>query len=104
MSEIAFKPRRIAEWDWLIPNSLKLPNLIHAPKRWRPDDEEAYDEDAVTECGLRAGMEIPGVLTRMGSPRCAACCHQTGMPTGVGSPKNDEACRRVVERRIAALA
>ncbi len=56
-------------------------------------------------CGQEGEMFIPGVLTRM-SPvvfRCSKCCELTGMPWGSQSPKNIDACRPIIEARLAAL-
>lgn len=48
-------------------------------------------------CGrTAAGVTIPGLLSRRGAPRCQVCCRITGLPPGVGSPKNDPACRAIL--------
>jgi hypothetical protein len=52
--------------------------------------------------GLTGWLSIPGLFSRMGKERCKHCCRMTGMPQGTGSPKNDDACRPLVEQRIAA--
>lgn len=51
----------------------------------------------VLACG-RVARElcIPGLFSRSrldGLPRCSGCCRATGMPPGLGSPKNDDRCR-----------
>lgn len=49
-------------------------------------------------CGRTAAVvTIPGLFTRMGALRCEGCCRATGMPQGKGSPKNDDACRQLLE-------
>ncbi len=53
--------------------------------------------DVFTLCGRRTnGLSIPGFLTRMTAERCPKCCKLTGLPPGIGSPKNDNACRTVL--------
>lgn len=53
-------------------------------------------------CGRTAGMVcIPGVGSRLGSLRCAGCCARTGLPRGIGSPKNDPACRAILGLGVA---
>lgn len=45
-------------------------------------------------CGRVAKqLHIPGMGTRMSMERCRGCCRALGYPWGVGSPKNDPACR-----------
>jgi len=92
--------REIAEWDWVV---TKTWNLLHAPLRWDDPEDNCYVEDGRTVCGRTSELFIPGVFTRMGAPRCKHCCRMTGMPHGIGSPKNDEACRPIAEQRLAAL-
>lgn len=51
-------------------------------------------------CGRTAALVcIPGLFTRLGAPRCRGCCRATGLPPGLGSPKNDDACRAVLGLR-----
>ena len=42
----------------------------------------------VTVCGVRMSLSVPGVLSRMGMPRCSKCCFAMGIPDGVGAPFN----------------
>lgn len=48
-------------------------------------------------CGrTAAALFIPGIGSRLSLPRCTGCCRATGMKPGIGSPKNDDACRAVL--------
>lgn len=87
----------VAEWDWIVTGRW---DRLHAPEKWDDPDYGAYDEEAVTACGLTGWFSIPGVFTRMGAPRCAHCCRIRGYPRGNGSPKNDDAIRPLVEARL----
>jgi hypothetical protein len=49
---------------------------------------------AVTACGRRTLLVVPGLFTRMGARRCDRCCDAVGLPHGTGSPKNDPVCRQ----------
>jgi len=49
----------------------------------------------VCRTGLRR-VQIPGIFSRMGMKRCDRCCDRNGYPRGVGSPKNDPECRRIL--------
>lgn len=42
----------------------------------------------VSVCGLEGALQMPGILSRMGLPRCAKCCRRLGIPTGDGAPFN----------------
>lgn len=89
----------VALWDWIVTGRW---DKLHAPAEWYDPAYDAYDEGALTACGLRGWFSIPGVFTRMGAPRCAHCCRITGYPRGKGSPKNDDACRPLVEATLTA--
>lgn len=93
--------RIAAEWDWV---TTARGYFLHAPAVWkeRPDCEP--HGIGTTACGIRnRRLFIPGVITRLGAERCRSCCRITGFPQGRGSPKNDKACRALVERRLRTL-
>lgn len=60
------------------------------------DDWDGDPVDSPAACGVGSRLTIPGVGSRMCLPRCVECCALTGLPTGVGSPKNDAACRVIL--------
>ena len=98
-------PRALLEWDWLVSRGGKL--LHHADLS--PDAAEEMEEmaalvgDIRLTCGRRVSVAmIPGIFARMGARRCRRCCAALGYPEGVGSPKNDDACRPLVETRLDA--
>ena len=89
----------IAEWDWV---ELLAGSVLHAVASVTNDPDDDWRGEGATECGRSGEFVIPGLFTRMGAQRCKRCCDRTSMPHGKGSPKNDDACRPVVEARIAA--
>lgn len=71
--------------------------LLHAPGN--PADWDDWDGDPVDStalCGVGFRQTIPGLFSRMGARRCPDCCDRLGYPHGVGSPKNDPECRRIL--------
>lgn len=84
----------LARIDWVYFHPY---DFIHAVKSACYNVEEWVLEDVVTECGLLTEeASIPGILSRMEMIRCPACCKATGLPEGQGSPKNDTACRKLL--------
>jgi hypothetical protein len=51
------------------------------------DGEMIYGEGA-TVCGQVGQLSMPGIFSRMGAPRCKACCRALGLPEGDGAPYN----------------
>lgn len=94
--------RQLAEVDWLV-----VEDEEHLHAFGRSEDPAATEVDwggpGVTVCGLTGWLSIPGLFTRMGETRCSACCEATGMPVGVGSPKNDATCEAVWRARVPAI-
>lgn len=84
--------------DWVVTGRWKT--LHHAtltPERSEELDDYASLDDVTFDCGRRvARVHIPGPFTRMGAKRCDRCCDRNGLPRGVGSPKNDAVCRRIL--------
>jgi len=93
----ATEVRELGEWNWWYARPY---NVLHAAT---VEYDPLYDTagDGVTACGWRTRLAIPGIFSRMSMRRCAHCCRRLGYPQGVGSPKNDEACRALVEQRLS---
>jgi hypothetical protein len=51
------------------------------------DNDEIWGHGA-TACGEFATLHMPGIFSRMWSPRCRVCCHVAGVPPGDGAPWN----------------
>lgn len=97
--------QRLAEWDWLItPDG----NRLHHARLNADLADYLTDggvENIILTCGRWVGWaSIPGLFARMGAYRCQRCCDRIGYPRGKGSPKNDDACRPLVEARIGGVA
>lgn len=54
------------------------------------DPEDMIHGDGVTVCGRRGWLQMPGMFSRMGLPRCAYCCRLLDVPRGNGAPFNDK--------------
>jgi hypothetical protein len=91
--------REIAEWDWIV---FTYSRVLHAAKTFAVIPDWEVSADGITACGRAGRFHIPGMGTRMSYPRCTRCCVALGYPPGTGSPKNDPACRPLVEARLAA--
>lgn len=93
--------QQLAEWDWVVTfRSLRLHHVAEAD--WDDLDRE-WGGPALLSCGRRSEwVMIPGIFSRMGGTRCQRCCTVVGYPQGVGSPKNDEACRHRADARATA--
>lgn len=105
MSELSW-----ADWDWLIDyiagddEETPLESLpLHAPS---PDaqvffgspDWDADSWSGAVLCGAESqAWGIPGIFSRMNRARCPQCCDLTGYPQGIGSPKNDPECRKLLK-------
>lgn len=79
---------RLARVDWVLTGS---DECLHASTGHHYGAE--FDAIGVTVCGIQGLLQIPVVSERMENRRCQKCCADTGIPEGIGSPKNDEACR-----------
>lgn len=85
--------------DWVIsPHGARLHHVALTPERDAQLTEDGLLPDgAVAACGWRlTSVAIPGVFSRLHVRRCAPCCDALGYPRGVGSPKNDPACRALL--------
>lgn len=89
----------IAPYDWFVTqnyNRLHWADLTAEQLSTVPEYMAALGPIRLA-CGRVASrVAIPGIFTRMGAMRCTGCCRATGMPQGKGSPKNDDACRKVL--------
>ena len=90
----------VGRFDWYVSKSW---NRLHAVLEWTEEHRADMEQEwAVLHpvrlaCGRVASYVcIPGFGTRLDAQRCKGCCRATGMPAGVGSPKNDNACRAVL--------
>lgn len=92
--------RALIDYDWLVTTTWEV---LHHASGLTDDQLGAMDDDGQLsgpvrlDCGRTVVfVSIPGLFSRMGKPRCKRCCRATGMPEGDGSPKNDDACRKLL--------
>lgn len=90
------------------PPWLLVQQWLVAPASWRVlhyiPDRDAWDKavGAVSNrryhftaaCGLRTAFDAPGIVSRLGNPRCKKCCKALGIPQGSGSGANDQSLKR----------
>jgi hypothetical protein len=90
---------------WAVTSSWnRLHAIPHGPWTREQADEIAFDwrlsGPVRLACGRTAAMVcIPGLFSRSaqgGRPRCLGCCRATGLSTGIGSPLNDDECRKLL--------
>lgn len=101
----------IADYDWLLAFTTDCTGhcetgdcdcihpQLHAPHpdiRHTWDDWDYSDIEGPTACGIGIRSMIPGFGSRLSCIRCTECCRLTGLPPGVGSPKNDQTCRAIL--------
>ncbi len=74
--------------DWLVLPSWRVLHRIHEIA-WEGGDPqiECWGE-GVALCGAAGVFSIPGLLSRMGLPRCGHCCRILGVPRGPGNLLN----------------
>jgi hypothetical protein len=53
------------------------------------EDDFVGVRKGVTVCGQRGTLQMPGIFSRMGRPRCKRCCKRLGVPPGNGAPYNE---------------
>lgn len=88
-----------AKYDWFV---TRKANALHYA-RLTPDQCVQLQENGIARgaiklyCGIRVPMlTIPGVLNRLGLYRCKRCCKMLHIPPGLGSPRNDPECRKIL--------
>jgi hypothetical protein len=57
---------------------------------WEADGLTPISVAGTTACGRKGRLQMPGIFSRMGAPRCKQCCRKVGIPAGDGAPYNDE--------------
>ena len=74
--------------DWLyFANGERLHRVVAIT--WR-EDCGLTSGPGETLCGRSGRLSIPGIMSRMGMPRCVRCCKLTGIPRGDGAPFNED--------------
>jgi hypothetical protein len=94
--------RQLVEYDWLVTSTWeRLHHAILDDAQTLELANEGFAPDVTLTCGRHVKhVSIPGIFTRMGTPRCQRCCDRTGLPRGTGSPKNDQECRPIVGLKL----
>lgn len=89
MRDLPFAHNEQWHWRWVqFPGNSattlhRVASYSRLDKRW----VEIYGVRTVCDRHIvRTGM--PGILSRMGAPRCKVCCRRLGIPAGDGAPFN----------------
>lgn len=92
----------LGEWDWWqTPDGFRLHAAVVV--EYNADFDPCGYGATLCRPRRRTWLSIPGLLSRMSSPRCSHCCRILGYPHGSGSPKNDRRCRPSVVARLRQL-
>lgn len=98
-------------WRWLQQPYPSRAVTIHRVLRHKgANDDLAKIRGVETVCGkLWEVGGMPGVLSRMGAPRCRKCCAAQGIEQGTGAPYNaqpkiEEPATIIAPRRLRARA
>jgi hypothetical protein len=95
IAEVTMKPAPIPDidWQWRWVYTLGGDLLHRVAGTFSPPDSESEEfytgVPIVTVCGRYSRASMPGVMSRLGRPRCKHCCKGAGVPQGVGNPFNE---------------
>lgn len=70
---------------WLV---LPRHDALHRVSSIAWEDGEMIAGLGTTVCGRQGRLSMPGILSRLGCPRCRKCCRALGVPAGRGAPRN----------------
>lgn len=56
-------------------------------------DDGPWPKARTAACGASFPASLPGMFSRMGAPRCDACCAALAITPGKGAALNDDTCR-----------
>jgi hypothetical protein len=78
-------------WRWQYADADDYDFLHRIAAPFSAKDKEGWEFEAGTAvCGLKGTFQMPGVMSRMGRPRCPKCCEIMSVPEGDGAPYNQK--------------
>ncbi|MDX3455077.1 hypothetical protein PV396_24570 [Streptomyces sp. ME02-8801-2C] len=87
-------PENAGHW-WLCCGKWRVLHAIPAASIDRAN-QDAMDQlceppgvRARAACGIPRRWRMPGLFSRLGRRRCTPCCHALTIPTGYGTPANE---------------
>lgn len=96
------KPAWLLVQQWFAaPGSWRVLHFIAAPEAWNVlvEPRSLRGRSFTSACGLRTRFDLPGLFSRMGTPRCQRCCKSLGIPWGHGSGANDPALKEFARKQ-----
>src|SRR6266705_1185022 len=97
------RPKKLSmaqsSWRWLVlPGWRRLHRVSKLDIDAILKKQDIMGGEGETVCGQKGFLSMPGVLGRIGLPRCHHCCRMTQIPDGLGNPRNDKKLRRISHR------
>ncbi len=85
-------PENADHW-WLVSGKERRLHAIPGPRITPEQMRDAIDDvrllAARAACGIHRRWWMPGLFSRLGRRRCTPCCHTLAIPTGYGTPANE---------------
>ncbi|MEV1063411.1 hypothetical protein [Streptomyces sp. NPDC050263] len=92
-------PENAGCW-WLVCGKWRRLHAVPGPQVTAEQIRDAIDDSRPivrrAVCGIRRGWWMPGLNSRLGRRRCAPCWHALAIPTGYGTPANENDRSKVV--------
>lgn len=89
MTELPFADVAKWKWRWMQTRYPDQSHTLHRIASGEPEEDEFVGvRNGSTVCGLAGTFQMPGMFSRMGAPRCVACCDVLGIEPGDGAPFN----------------
>ena len=90
---MSFPPARLSNnewiWRWQYADIDNYEFLHRIAEPFTVGDKNGWESGTGRAvCGMRGVFEMPGVVSRLGRPRCIACCEALEIPSGDGAPYN----------------
>ncbi|MHB9862159.1 hypothetical protein [Streptomyces sp. YIM S03343] len=90
-------PENSEHW-WLVCGKWRrlhaIPGPLISPEQMRDSIDDVQPVPARAACGIRRRWWMPGLFSRLGRRRCTPCCHALSIPTGYGTPANEQDRKR----------
>lgn len=96
------RPKKVKDWAWrwvCYEDGERLHRVCELDIEKIEAEQDGTRGKGKTLCGRKGNLSMPGVMGRMGLPRCHHCCRMAEVPDGLGNPFNSAKTEK--EREIA---